>query len=129
MRTMWCVARRGFTVIELLVVVVVIGILTAITIVAYTTMIQRSAQAALESTLKQAATKITAEEMRSGQAVSALPATFTAPNEITVRFIFIPASPGGSAAGYCVEAVHDRFPDMHYSIRNTDNGPKEGKCD
>lgn len=50
--------QTGFTIVELLIVVVVIAILAAITIVAYTGIQNRTKSAAVDTTLKQAATKI-----------------------------------------------------------------------
>ncbi len=50
--------RNGFTIVELLIVVVVIAILAAITIVAYNGIRDRSEASAMQSTLSQAAKKI-----------------------------------------------------------------------
>jgi len=50
--------KKGFTIVELLVVIVVIGILAVITIVGYTGVTQRAAAATLESDLKNAATQL-----------------------------------------------------------------------
>jgi prepilin-type N-terminal cleavage/methylation domain-containing protein len=49
---------KGFTIVELLVVIVVIGILASITIIAYSGITQRATAAALQSDLKQAATTL-----------------------------------------------------------------------
>jgi len=50
--------RNGFTIVELLVVIVVIGILAAITIVSYTGISQKAIAVSLQSDLNNAATKI-----------------------------------------------------------------------
>ena len=50
--------RRGFTIVELLIVIVVIGILAAITVVAYTGIQQRARVAVLMSDLEQAQTQL-----------------------------------------------------------------------
>lgn len=52
--------QRGFTIVELLIVIVVIGILAAITIVAFNGVQQRARQASVQSDAKQAATKLAA---------------------------------------------------------------------
>lgn len=49
---------KGFTIVELLVVIVVIGILAAITIVGYAGVTQRASAAALQSDLKTASTQL-----------------------------------------------------------------------
>lgn len=51
-------SSKGFTIVELLVVIVVIGVLAAITIVSYTGISQRAAAAALEADLKNASTQL-----------------------------------------------------------------------
>jgi prepilin-type N-terminal cleavage/methylation domain-containing protein len=50
--------RRGFTIVELLIVIVVIGILAAITIVAYTGISQRAIAASLQSDLDNASKQL-----------------------------------------------------------------------
>jgi len=50
--------HQGFTIVELLVVIVVIGILAALTIVSYTGIAQRAAAATLKADLKNASTKL-----------------------------------------------------------------------
>ena len=49
-----CSKRNGFTIVELLVVIVVIGILAAITIVSYSGITQRANEAVLQSDLDNA---------------------------------------------------------------------------
>ena len=51
-------ARRGFTIVELLVVIVVIGILAAITIISYTGIVNRATQASLQSDLSNASVQL-----------------------------------------------------------------------
>lgn len=48
----------GFTIVELLIVIVVIGILAAITLVAYNGVQDRAATASLQSDLKQASSQL-----------------------------------------------------------------------
>ena len=54
----------GFTIVELLIVIVVIGILAAITIVAYNGVQNRANEVAVQSNLKDLANKVTEYQAR-----------------------------------------------------------------
>src|SRR5665647_2352154 len=58
--------RRGFTVVELLIVIVVIGILAAITIVAYNGIQQRARVAVLQSDVKNASNQLGIDNVING---------------------------------------------------------------
>lgn len=58
---------KGFTIVELLVVIVVIGILAVVTIIGYTGVTQRAAAAALESDLKNASTALELYKAENGE--------------------------------------------------------------
>jgi len=58
--------RRGFTIVELLIVIVVIGILAAITIVAYTGITQNANKSALTADIKQLQTKAAVYRAQNG---------------------------------------------------------------
>src|SRR6185312_3650995 len=58
--------RRGFTIVELLIVIVVIGILAAITIVAYNGIQQRARVVVLQSDLNGAATQLELDNQSNG---------------------------------------------------------------
>ena len=65
----------GFTIVELLIVIVVIAILAAISIAAYTNISNRANDAAVQSDLKGLATKLEMSRAESGQYLSANIAT------------------------------------------------------
>lgn len=58
--------NRGFTIVELLIVVVVIAILAAITIVSYNGITKRATETTLQSELKSAATQLSFKQVDSG---------------------------------------------------------------
>ena len=59
--------KHGFTIVELLIVVVIIGILAAISFVTYTGIQTNAARVGLKSDLKQAETQLALERMESGK--------------------------------------------------------------
>lgn len=68
--------QSGFTIVELLIVIVVIGILAAITIVAYNGITQRAAVASLQSDLNGASKQLAIDQVNN----SAYPATLATAN-------------------------------------------------
>ncbi|HET8884141.1 MAG TPA: prepilin-type N-terminal cleavage/methylation domain-containing protein [Candidatus Saccharimonadales bacterium] len=64
--------QTGFTIVELLIVIVVIGILAAITIVAYNGIRQRAVEASLQASLKNASTKLAVYHAENGEYPSAI---------------------------------------------------------
>ena len=59
-------ASRGFTIIELLIVIVIIGILVAITAVSYNGVTKGAKESALKSELKQASTEVEVAKAKTG---------------------------------------------------------------
>lgn len=66
--------RKGFTIVELLIVIVIIGILASITIVSYAGISQRARDATLKSDLANAAIQMQLDYVNNGVMSSALPA-------------------------------------------------------
>ena len=64
--------QQGFTIVELLIVIVIIGILAAISIVAYTSVSDKAREASSQVSAKQLASKITTYEVRNGTLPSTL---------------------------------------------------------
>jgi len=112
--------RRGFTIVELLIVIVVIAILAAITIVAYNGIQQRAKAAAAQSEVSQILKKI--------EAVKTLNGTDQYPTDA--------ASLGltGDSAAYYNDPINNTYcaqskkSGVAYSITNLDTTPTLGDC-
>lgn len=116
---------RGFTIVELLIVVVVIAILAAITIVSYVGINGRAKASALQETTKQAYTKLqTYSALNSDQypttlAGASLPA---APQGMTYQYYVNNASKPGK---FCISTTSDAGSYFTTSMQST---PKTGTC-
>lgn len=116
--------KSGFTIVELLIVIVVIGILATLSYVAYTTFQSRARSSVLVNSLSQAKTKLGVYRVEQGAypttsnfSVAGIP---TNPNT-TYNYI----SMDGSA--YCLTATNTTGATITYGITNT-TAPTEGGC-
>lgn len=101
MPSRFSVSRSGFTIVELLIVIVVIGILATITIVSYSGIQKRAASAAASSDLRNAATLMAAAYTESGSYPTTLPlAVKTSPN------IILQLAGSSASSGMCINAHH-----------------------
>ena len=118
-------ARRGFTIVELLIVIVVIAILAAIVIVAYTGIQQRARVAVLQSDLKNASGQLEIDNVSNGT----YPASAAAANGGTG----LKASPGttyqytytSSGNSYCLTGTNSG---VSYFASNDNQTPQAGAC-
>lgn len=117
--------QKGFTIVELLIVIVVIGILAAITIVAYTGIQQRARVATLQSDLEQAAKQL--ETYKFGTSVSEqYPADLTtAALKATSGTTYVYQVNNSSPPSYCLTATAGG---TSYRITNTNTVPSLGTC-
>ena len=119
--------RRGFTIVELLIVIVVIGILAAIVIVAYSGITQRARVATVSSDLEGAAKQLAIDQTLN----SAYPATVAAAN----NGAGLKASAGttyqyavnntASPQTFCITATNGT---TSYYASSTNNVPTVGAC-
>jgi prepilin-type N-terminal cleavage/methylation domain-containing protein len=112
--------QRGFTIVELLIVIVVIAILAAITIVAYNGIQGRAKVAAMQSNLQQAAKKLETYKVTNNDLYPPDLATagITAPNGTTYNY--------QPAADYRSYLMSGTASGMTYRISNLAQNPVEG---
>ena len=117
--------RAGFTIVELLIVIVVIGVLAAIVIVAFRGISQRATEAGLQTDLKSGSTKLQLSKVES--ASGSYPVDLAAAN--------LPASPGNSyqysvdngasPPTFCLTTTNGS---TSYYISSTSSVPTKGGC-
>jgi prepilin-type N-terminal cleavage/methylation domain-containing protein len=111
---------RGFTVVELLIVIVIIGILAAIAIVAYGRVQLQAASAALQSDLKTAASSLELTKNHDGQypgSGSDLPKSEGTTYQYT-----------SDGTSYCLTASSNRSGVPNYYASNQSTAVREGVC-
>lgn len=115
--------QTGFTIVELLIVIVIIGILAAITIVAYNGVQQRAKESALKSDLALAAKKMAAD--------SALNGSFPLTQAAVDNGKGLPASPGTSyqfqstGSTYCITGTNGN---LSFKVSDTATVAAQGGC-
>jgi len=116
--------KQGFTIIEMLVVIAIIGILAAIVVVSYSSWNKTIAVTQIKNDLSEASTAL--ENARNFNDIypSTIPSTFKASTDITLT--------GGSSDGitYCIQAVNTKYPSDIYHIdsANSNQGAQTGAC-
>ena len=113
-------ASRGFTIIELLIVIVIIGILVAITAVSFGGKTKQAKEATAKSDLKQASTQLEIDRTKSSNnqypsTTSGLKSSPDTTLEIT-----------STDSTYCLSATAS--PDIAFHVTNTNTAPQPGVC-
>lgn len=117
-------AERGFTIVELLIVVVVIAILAGITIVAYNGIQNRAKTSSVQSTLSQSAKALEVEKVKTGTNTypDTLPSSIRAGSGITLNYL---PSSSSSPTGYCLEAT---IGTIAYHVDSSSTSPQINGC-
>jgi len=124
-------ARFGFTIVELLIVIVVIGILAAITIVAYNGIQAKAQVAALQTDLESAAKLLTSDYYTNGYFPSATPTLLNGSPQAANGGKGLQASNGATYqyvtinGGYCLAEANAT---TSYYVTNSKNTPSVGIC-
>jgi prepilin-type N-terminal cleavage/methylation domain-containing protein len=130
--------KNGFTLVELLVVIAVIGILVGITIVSYGNWRRQSATTSLKNDLSNAATAMeNYRTFNNGYPTIGSPTTLTAlPMSLSTVLTTYTQTPGDTitltstdGTNYCIDALNSgSFPSMPYYIDTITNTPTAGSC-
>lgn len=119
--------KQGFTIVELLIVIVVIAILAVISVVAYNGIQQHALSSAMQSELKSATTQLELDKVSRGN----YPASLSEVNDsrgITpsagTRFEY-----DSDGSTYCLSATSVRSTVLAYHVSSQNGNPVEGVCD
>jgi len=117
------IRAKGFTVVELAVVISVIGILATVTTVAYGNWRDGLAEDQVKSDLLQVAASMnTAKNFNNGYP-SSIPTSFKPTPDVVLDMTTT------SSGSYCINGFHARFPAIRMSIRSgSDSTPKNSLC-
>lgn len=111
--------QHGFTIVELLIVIVIIGILAAITIVAYNGIQNRARASAVTSSLAGAAKQLELSKVDAGVYPSSS-ASLKKADDVDFQYSYT-----ASSDSYCLTATKDT---VSYKIQSTDQVPTQGGC-
>lgn len=106
--------RAGFTIVELLIVIVVIGVLASLVVVAYNGIQNRSYDVAVQSDLRQFASKIKQQETEAGTIPTSLSAT------LGIKFTRNAYNQQRNNLYYCVNVATQTF--IIYGQSKSNNG-------
>jgi prepilin-type N-terminal cleavage/methylation domain-containing protein len=114
--------QRGFTIVELLTVIIVIGILASITVFAVSNWRTRTAQGEVQSDLNGVAAAMENAKNFGAGYPATIPTSFQASPNVTVTLM------SDSLTNYCVQAASKVVPSVIYSVSSTSPTPIPGIC-
>jgi len=114
----------GFTIVELLIVIVVIGILAAITIVAFNGVQSKAKLASMQSEIVGATKKLETYKVTVGTAAQ-YPSDLAAAGVTSSGSNTLAYTPGGNSSTYCLSVVNGQ--DSMY-VTNSSLKPQQGSC-
>jgi len=115
--------KLGFTIVELLVVIVVIGILAALTVVAYSGVTRNAEIALVKDSLKKASSAMATINIEQGVYPSSLPADkIRPPTKVGLALTTVTGT-----MPFCINGTHSTIDDIAWHIDQSDT-PTEGLC-
>ncbi len=117
--------RAGFTIVELLVVIVVIGVLTSIVTVAGTYYIKKSADTTVQSNLQSAVARFRSAKARDGTyptTQTELDNLVTPNSDVTLTLLT------ADATTFCLKGKSSKYSDIIYYMSQDDTGPTTTAC-
>jgi len=116
------ITRSGFTIVELLVVIVVIGILAAVITVAYNGVTKNASVALVKDSVKKAHSLLMAASIETETYGSTFPSTVKVSNDIGLALTTV-----SDPKTFCINATHIKYNDVAWHSSPQD-GVKEGLC-
>jgi prepilin-type N-terminal cleavage/methylation domain-containing protein len=113
---------RGFTVVELLIVIVLIVILTTITIFAFGDWRQRTAKTEVVNALRSASSAMKSDKNFGAGYPTSLSTNFLQQSGVTVTYM------SGSVTAYCLRGASSAVPSVVYYVSNTATEPSTTAC-
>lgn len=114
--------KKGFTIVELAIVIVVIAILAAISIGAYGAWRKETAKSEVTSELQSAATAMKNYRTFNGGYATALPDSYKKGGNVTVTLKYV------TGTDFCAEGVSSTDASVLYSIKGSTGEPSSGAC-
>lgn len=120
----WVSKQKGFTIVELLIVIVVIAILAAITIVAYNGITNRAKTSAVQNAVAQATKKVLAYAVSNADdyPINLSDAELVEPGNVTYQYMRLNTT---LPRTFCVSATTDT---ISYYATSANTSPQTGTC-
>jgi prepilin-type N-terminal cleavage/methylation domain-containing protein len=117
-------ASSGFTIIELLIVVAIIGIIASIVVVSYQSVRQQANETTVKTHLADAKSKLDRIRSDTGVYPASLDGTgVTEPDQITYTYYY-----GSTTNLFCLQGVSDGFSSEIWYVSSLNNDPVKASC-